>query len=296
MTTLPAHPVGFDQVLGALLCAEPEEKIARVRRLSMDWTGSIDPARSTTLVSAPIPIPVPGRPERPQLVAPRLLKSRGLGSAGGRAALIHAVAHIEFNAINLALDAAYRFRGMPEDFYRDWIDVALDEARHFELLCARLGEHGSAYGDLPAHNGLWEAACKTADSCLRRMALVPRVLEARGLDVTPAMIERLRKVGDLETVAVLELILREEVAHVAVGTRWFVHCCAEQGLDPELTFLDLVRTYSAPAIRPPFNDEARRRAGFTEAERAGLAAIAGLTGSERAAEMEGGPMAGARSD
>lgn len=283
-------------MLGALLCADPEEKIARVRRLSTDWTGLTDPVPATTPTSAPIPIPVPGRPERPQLVAPRLLKSRGLGSSSGRAALIHAVAHIEFNAINLALDAAYRFRGMPADFYRDWIDVALDEARHFELLSVRLVQIGFAYGDLPAHNGLWEAACKTADSCLRRMALVPRVLEARGLDVTPAMIERLRKVGDLETIEILELILREEVAHVAVGTRWFLHCCTLQGLDPDPTFLDLVRTYSAPAIRPPFNEEARRRAGFSEAERLGLAAIASLAHPDREPAGDGGPTAGARSD
>jgi len=275
MTPNPAHPrVGFDEVRDALLCRLPEEKIALLRRIAEHWPATAGAQPTSTV--APESISVPGRPERPLLVAPRLLKSRGLGSGRGRAALIHAVAHIEFNAINLALDAVYRFRGMPADYYRDWLAVALDEARHFELLVARLALLGFAYGDFPAHDGLWEVAQRTADSCLHRMALVPRVLEARGLDVTPAMIERLRRVDDLETIAVLEVILREEVGHVAVGTRWFQHCCALQGLDPDATFLELVRSHSAAAIRLPFNDAAREIAGFSAVERAGLVAIAEL--------------------
>ncbi|MEJ2654165.1 MAG: ferritin-like domain-containing protein [Acidihalobacter sp.] len=146
---------------------------------------------------------------------------RGLGTREGRAALVHAVAHIEFNAINLALDAVYRFRSLPRAYYDDWLRVADEEARHFMLLADRLTDFGMRYGDLPAHNGLWEMAVKTADDWLLRMALVPRVLEARGLDVTPGMIERLRQAGDMETVAALEVILREEVGHVAIGSRWF---------------------------------------------------------------------------
>jgi uncharacterized ferritin-like protein (DUF455 family) len=184
----------------------------------------------------------------------------------GRAALVHAVAHIEFNAINLAWDAALRFSGMPEGYYRDWAGVAADEARHFGMLSARLEELGHAYGDFDAHNGLWELAVKTSDSCLARMALVPRVLEARGLDVTPGMIARLRSVGDDTTAGILEVILREEVAHVAAGTRWFRWCCERDGRDPVATFHDLLRERLAGGLRGPFNPDARRAAGFGEDE------------------------------
>ena len=212
------------------------------------------------------PIKTPGRPERPRLVAPRDLPRRGLASAEGRAALVHAVAHIEFNAINLAWDAVYRFRGMPLEYYRDWIGVAADEARHFTLLQTRLAELGHAYGDFDAHDGLWEMAVKTSDSCLVRMALVPRVLEARGLDVTPGMIERLRAAGDVATVAILELILREEVAHVAAGSRWFAWCCAGEGADPDATFAQLIARHARGVVRGPFNTQARLAAGFSEQE------------------------------
>ena len=212
------------------------------------------------------PVGVPGRPPRPELVEPSQLPRRRLGSEQGRAALVHAIAHIEFNAINLALDAAYRFREMPVSFYRDWISVAVDEARHFTLLEKRLCELGSQYGAFPAHNGLWEMAVKTADSCLVRMALVPRVLEARGLDVTPGMIERLQAVGDHETVATLNVILAEEVRHVAIGTNWFRFCCGKEGLDPLATFLDLLKRYYSSSLKGPFNLEARYEAGFTREE------------------------------
>jgi uncharacterized ferritin-like protein (DUF455 family) len=211
-----------------------------------------------------------GRPPRPRLVAPRELPRRGLAAPEGRAALVHAVAHIEFNAINLAWDAVARFRGMPYAYYRDWVGVAVDEARHFELLSARLGDLGHAYGDFDAHDGLWDMAVKTADSCLARMALVPRVLEARGLDVTPGMIARLRAVGDDATAAILEIILCEEVAHVAAGSRWFAWCCAREGLDAQSTFEELVGRHLRGALRGPFNIEARLRAGFSAAELANL--------------------------
>jgi uncharacterized ferritin-like protein (DUF455 family) len=222
----------------------------------------------------PLAITVPGRPQQPHLVSPRDLPARGLGTPEGRVALIHAVAHIEFNAINLAWDAVYRFRGMPAEYYRDWVSVAADEARHFTLLQARLAELGHAYGDFDAHDGLWEMAVKTSDSCLARMALVPRVLEARGLDVTPGMIERLRAVGDHASVGILELILREEVAHVAAGSRWFAWCCAREQVDPDATFAQLIVQHVRGAIKGPFNMSARLAAGFSASELARLQAAA----------------------
>lgn len=213
-----------------------------------------------------LPIATAGRPDRPELVEPSQLRRRRLGSEEGRAALVHAIAHIEFNAINLALDAAYRFREMPHQFYLDWISVAADEARHYTMLSTRLQSMGCSYGDFPAHNGLWEMAQRTADDCLKRMALVPRVLEARGLDVTPAMIERLTTAGDNETVRLLRIILEEEVRHVQIGSHWFHSCCDQRGLEPEATFLSLIKEYFSGALRGPFNIPARMQAGFTQRE------------------------------
>ena len=223
---------------------------------------------------APEPIGAPGRPELPRLVPQRQVPHRGLGTPAGRAALVHAIAHIEFNAINLAWDAVYRFRGFPAEYYRDWASCAHDEARHFAMLDGRLAELGHAYGDFDAHDGLWEMAEKTAHSDLARMALVPRVLEARGLDVTPGMIERLRGVGDERTIAILDVILREEVAHVAAGTRWFRWCCERDGLEPRATFIALLRAYMGGNLRGPFNHPARLAAGFDAEEMDQLAALA----------------------
>lgn len=207
----------------------------------------------------------PGRPWRPELVDPVRVPRRRLGSNEGRAALIHAIAHIEFNAINLALDAAYRFRDMPRQFTLDWLSVAHDEARHFEMLRLRLMSLGYAYGDFPAHDGLWTMARKTSARCLERMALVPRVLEARGLDVTPGMIERLESLGDHETVDILRVILEEEVRHVAIGTHWYRYCCEREGVEPVPVFFDLLRKYFGKP-RGPFNIDARLLAGFTDEE------------------------------
>lgn len=218
--------------------------------------------------------PVPGRPQKPRLVAPNALPKRGLATAEGRAALLHAVAHIEFNAVNLACDAVQRFTGMPEDYYRDWASVAVDEARHFRLLQGRLTAMGHAYGDFDAHDGLWAMAEKTRHSCRERMALVPRLLEARGLDVTPGMIERLRRVGDADSAAVLEVILREEVRHVAIGSHWFRHCCRLDGLDPEQEFLRLLRLVGPGGLRGPFNHPARLASGFSASELEMLSALA----------------------
>ena len=211
-------------------------------------------------------IPVPGRPVKPELVHPKKVKRRKLGSEQGRFALLHAVAHIEFNAINLALDAAYRFRDMPDDYYADWLKVAAEEAYHFKLVCDRLAQLGGEYGDLPAHNGLWEQALKTDDDVLVRMALVPRVLEARGLDVTPGMIERLREVGDEATIAVLEVILRDEIGHVRIGSHWFRYCCEQRGVEPEATFRQLLVDIMKAPLRGPFYDEGRLLAGFSKQE------------------------------
>ena len=257
----------FDQAADVLAMADPEQKAERAVRMRSDWLAGhlgLDAA------GPPEPIGEPGRPPCPPLVPPRELARRGLGSEEGRAALVHAVAHIEFNAINLALDAVYRFRGQPAEYYGDWLRVAAEEASHYRMLVARLAQLGYCYGDFPAHNGLWEMARDTAHDVLVRMALVPRVLEARGLDVTPGMIDRLRRHGDVETVAVLEVILREEVEHVAIGSRWFRHACEQRDLPPEETFRELLATYMTGKLRGPFNVAARMRAGFSAEELAAL--------------------------
>jgi uncharacterized ferritin-like protein (DUF455 family) len=257
------RPGLFETAAHCLALADPAEKCSAVAALA----AAVEARRFEWDHAFPVaPIGPPGRPDQPELVDPRRLPRRRLGSLEGRAALIHAVAHIEFNAINLALDAVFRFRDLPEQYHFDWISVAADESRHFRMLQARLEQLGHRYGDFPAHNGLWEMAEKTADSCLVRMALVPRVLEARGLDVTPGMIERLRAAGDTESIRALEIILEEEVRHVAIGSRWFNHCCEQENKQPAETFLALVRDHFGGFIRGPFNLSARGRAGFTARE------------------------------
>jgi len=215
--------------------------------------------------------PPPGRPQRPALVAPRELAQRPVGTREGRCALIHALAHIELNAVNLALDIVARFADMPEAFYRDWIGVARDEARHFGLLDAHLRTLGHGYGDFPAHDGLWDMAERTRDDLLARLALVPRTLEARGLDAAPPIRDKLARSGDAAAAAILQVILDDEVGHVAIGNRWYRWVCEQRGLDPMATCAQLARRYRAPVLRGPFNLDARRRAGFTEEELARLA-------------------------
>lgn len=262
----------FAAALRCLSATDPEQKFALTRQTAADFrAGKLNAANGGDQSVAAIS--VPGRPQRPLLIEPRKLAQRGLGSAEGRAALVHAIAHIEFNAINLAWDAVYRFRGMPDAFYADWVGVADDEARHFRLLSDRLVELDHHYGDFDAHDGLWEMAVVTANSCLQRMALVPRVLEARGLDVTPGMIRRLRGVGDDATADILEIILCEEVAHVAAGSRWFAWCCAQNGVDPETRFAELLETHMHGSLRGPFNIEARLNAGFSNAELAHIGTL-----------------------
>jgi len=253
-----------------LAAADPQEKLALTAASAARWRAGV---LSLAHDDAPVP-EEPGRPLRPRLVQPRDVARRRLGTAEGRAALVHAVAHIEFNAINLAWDAVARFPGMPRGYYDDWVSCAADEARHFALLSARLAELGHAYGDLDAHDGLWLAARETAHDCLARMALVPRVLEARGLDVTPGMIERLRAVGDDTTAAILVLILREEVAHVAAGSRWYRWHCERADVEPRARFRELLHEYASGVLHKPFNTEARLQAGFDIEELESLLAAA----------------------
>jgi len=259
--------------LRALQVRDPGRKCECVERLLEAWR-----AGGLAVVPddpAPTRIEIPGRPERPQLVRPQDLPRRGLHTLRGRQALLHAVTHIEFNAINLALDAVYRFRDLPAEYISDWLQVAAEEARHFQLLAQRLTQTGVAYGDFPAHNGLWEMAVKTDVDPMERMALVPRVLEARGLDVTPGMIQRLQAAGDADSVAVLEVIQREEVSHVAIGSHWFRHLAVQRGLDPEQTFLDLLARHMPGRVRPPFALDARLAAGFSLREMQALEDQAG---------------------
>lgn len=211
-------------------------------------------------------VEIPGRPDKPELVSPASLKQRKLGSELGRATLIHAITHIEFNAINLALDAVYRFRDMPDDYYADWLQVAFEESYHYSLLLKRLEDLGFKYGDFPAHNGLWEMVLKTDHDVMIRMALVPRVLEARGLDVTPAMMDKLEVAGDMQTVDALKIILRDEIGHVAIGSRWFKYCCDLRGFNHEVKFRELLQEFMGGSLRGPFHKEARIQAGFSEEE------------------------------
>ena len=209
---------------------------------------------------------IPGRPTKPELVGPLELPKRSMRSIEGRAALIHALAQIEFNAINLALDAIWRFANLPENYYTDWLKVAAEEAYHFSLLNAHLNTLVYEYGSFAGHNSLWEMVDRTKDDVLARMALVPRTMEARGLDASPALRNKLSQIGDSAAADILEIILRDEIGHVAIGNYWFNWLCQQRKVDPIDTFEFLRKQYSAPKLRPPFNLEARRKAGFTEAE------------------------------
>lgn len=207
-----------------------------------------------------------GRPEYPKLVPPKEVKPRKLNSNEGIAAFLHAIAHIEFNAVNLACDAAYRFQDMPFSYYKDWLQVASEEVKHFGLLNDYLRELGYKYGDFVAHNSLWELAYHTKEDVLIRMGLVPRVMEARGLDVTPSIIKKFEQIGDKRAVEILSIILREEVGHVKIGNYWYHYLCQTRGLNPIETFKSLLDKYLTSPLRPPFSFELRKLAGFTEEE------------------------------
>ncbi len=276
------------RALEVLCLADPGAKAAQARALfDALMLDAIDPRAEFVA-----PPGLPGRPPLPLLVAPTQVPARSPFTPAGRAALLHAIAHIEFNAINLALDVVWRFAGMPREFYRDWLRVASEEALHFGLLREHLRtidsppahfdrspprgrsdglgaaqrRLGYDYGDFDAHDGLWAMAERTAGDVVARMALVPRTLEARGLDATPPLQVKFARAGDARAVEILGIILRDEVGHVAIGNHWYRWLCARDGLDAEAHYPQLARRYAAPRLRAPFNLEARRAAGFSEAE------------------------------
>ena len=256
-----------ERLAQCLLTSDPDAKVALTHALWAAWQqGQV----AACAHNARTGISLPGRPQKPELVSPLQVPRRRLGTTAGRAAMIHAITHIEFNAINLALDAAHRFAEMPSDYYADWLRVAAEEATHFGLLNQHLASLGYTYGDFAAHDGLWEMAMKTTHDPLLRMALVPRVLEARGLDATPAITRKLQQIGDTRAVEILAIIERDEIGHVAVGSRWFAYLCEQRGLEPAATFRKLLTEYDVPPPRLPINIEGRRQGGFSELELAWL--------------------------
>lgn len=260
----------FLRVSECLDACDPAEKVALTQALYKDWcAGLLVIDRSFK----PDDIAEVGRPEKPQLVAPREVSKRSINTEEGRIALCHALAHIEFNAINLALDAAYRFTEMPEDYYTDWLKVASEEAYHFTLLEGYLNKRDCHYGDFTAHNGLWEMAQITAHDVMIRMALVPRVLEARGLDVTPGILKKLEQSKDQEFIDHLIIIQRDEIGHVAIGSHWFKYLCEQRSLDYRTVFKQLIQDYMKGSLRGPFDEVARLQAGFSEEEIADLNAL-----------------------
>lgn len=246
-----------DAAVAVLETADAAAKAERARELAEDWQNG-----RIAEVGRAAPPDRPARPARPELRRPGDMPKRGRGhSEAGRIALLHALAHIELNAVDLAADILVRFpeADLPRTFHDDWVKVLGEEASHFLMLAGRLSELGAAYGDLPAHDGLWQAAQDTADDLLARLAIVPMVLEARGLDVTPAMIRNLRKADDDASADILEIVYREEIGHVAIGRRWFETLCPG---DPVETWRGLVGERFRGALKPPFNDAARAEAGF----------------------------------
>ena len=253
----------FDLVYKCILENDPLKKAQRAKSLFSQFEDQpLNLIKSTEVLQ----IVVPGRPDKPELVEPSKVPRRGFDSAIARVKLVHAIAHIEFNAINLALDAVYRFQDMPLAYYRDWLQVAAEEAKHFLLLHDYLTENNAYYGQYAAHNGLWEMALKTDHDVMVRMALVPRVLEARGLDVTPGMIQRLRTIGDAPLVSILELIHQEEIGHVKIGTCWFNYACERNSLKPDETFSNILDEYMQGVTFGPFDLESREKAGFSKQE------------------------------
>jgi len=250
--------------LNALLESDPVAKTCAVGLLTAACrAGTVSIDASTPLAAPP---GIPGRPIRPELVPPLQVGRRSMATPEGRAMLVHALAHIEFNAVNLALDALWRFADMPEQYYLDWLRVADEEALHFTMLNGHLQTLGYAYGDFPGHDSLWEMVAKTSDDVMARMALVPRTLEARGLDAIPPLRKKIAQAGDLAAALILDRLLVDEVGHVEIGNRWYFSLCAQRGLEPIATYDELTARYKAPVLKGPFNIEGRRQAGFTEAE------------------------------
>ncbi|MEP3296341.1 MAG: ferritin-like domain-containing protein [Pseudoruegeria sp.] len=259
MTTLTLAEMAVD----VLTTADGREKTAKSRTHAKTWLRARRNDEAPAVGHA-TPPKMPARPAKPELLSPRDVPRRRPGTTAGRIALLHAVAHIELNAVDLHWDIIARFTDveMPAGFYDDWVLAADEESNHFNLMCDCLEAHGSFYGDLPAHAGMWRAAQDTESDLMGRLAVVPMVLEARGLDVTPGMIEVFRKAKDTQTIAALETIYAEEVGHVAYGSKWFHFLCGRHNLDPKEVFHDLVRTYFHGGLRPPFNEEKRADAGL----------------------------------
>jgi uncharacterized ferritin-like protein (DUF455 family) len=266
VTACPASLSGA--AVAVLASAAPDDKVQLSRASAAAWRSGL-----ISEVGALTPPARPARPPRPDLRRPADMPKRRAGGEAGRVALLHALAHIELNAIDLAWDLIARFpaEDLPRTFYDDWVTVAAEEAEHFALLSERLAALGASYGDLPAHDGLWQAATETAGDALARLAVVPLVLEARGLDVTPAIIERLHAAGDAESAAVLQTVYDDEIGHVATGKRWFDHLCTKRGLAPVATWQALVRRHFKGRLKPPFNEAGRAAAGFGSAYYAALA-------------------------
>jgi uncharacterized ferritin-like protein (DUF455 family) len=257
----------FPALAAALACRTVEQKLALTAALNADWlAGKLDHLDDTSIALTV------GIPAQPELVPHTQLRQRSPQTIGGRASLLHAIIHIEFTAINLALDHAARFRGMPAQYYADWIGVAAEEADHFTILRERLRALGHDYGDFPAHGGLSAMAERTRHDVLIRMALVPRLLEARGLDATPPIQKKLEACGDTASARVLDIILHDEIGHVGLGDSWFRHLCGERGLEPESTYRQLIVEYQAPWPQAPLNRQARLASGFTTDELSALLA------------------------
>ena len=253
----------FATTLACLQETDLDKKVHLLAQLQHDWTEDQFNFEPCTKIER---IPDPGRPQKPVLVPPKELPKRGLGTPEGHAALIHSIAHIEFNAVNLALDAIYRFQHMPRLYYSDWLGVACEESYHFQIVREHLAHLGFEYGDFPGHDGLWKTTYETDHDAMVRMALVPRTLEARGLDVTPPMMSKLRAIGDKRGVEILKILLRDEIGHVEVGTRWFRYLCKERGVNAFSTFQKIIDEYFHGDLRGPFNYEARQQAGFSDEE------------------------------
>jgi uncharacterized ferritin-like protein (DUF455 family) len=250
-----------------VLCdADPHTQVQAVHAL---WREREQLSLDTQALLPTPDVPLPGRPVKPELKPPQQVPSRSVYTPQGLAGLVHSICHIEYNAIHLALDAIWRFAGLPEAYYRDWLKVAYEESTHFELLCGLLRDMGYSYGDFAAHDGLWQMCEKTADDVIARMALVPRTLEARGLDATPLIQAKLPLSDSPHAAAlqpILNIILRDEIGHVAIGNHWFRWLCVQHGLDPLTHYPLLVQRHAAPRLKPPFNNEARLQAGFTQQE------------------------------
>ncbi|MBU3616981.1 ferritin-like domain-containing protein [Polynucleobacter sp. JS-Polo-80-F4] len=254
-----------EAALAILASADAQDKVSRLLKLFDEYQQqrvALDVSRkleSQNLI-------LPGRPVKPELVLPKLVPKRRMDTPEGRAGLLHSLAHIEFNAMNLALDAIWRFPDMPQEYYEDWLKVAKEEAYHFSLVNEHLHTLGFSYGDFPAHNSLWEMVERTTDSVIARMALVPRTMEARGLDAVPSIRDRFKQIKEVRAVEILEIILNDEIGHVLIGNRWFNFLCSKDNLSPISAYRELAAQYRAPVLKGPFNMEARKQAGFSTEE------------------------------